>query len=88
MTKCYAALTTLVTTMAAAMGLQSAIRSRSGTSRGLQVRDDVNLAEIVATRPVPWQVDGDHAGDADRLVVRHHPEAMDLVVPLASPAFA
>ena len=78
---------TLVTTMAAAMGLQSAIRSRSGKSGGLQVRDDVNLAEIVATRSVPWQVDGDHAGDADRLVVRHHPEAMDLVVPLASPAF-
>ena len=79
---------TLVTTMAAAMGLQSAIRSRSGRSGGLQVRDDVNLAEIVATRSVPWQVDGDHAGDADRLVVRHHPEAMDLVVPLASPAFS
>ncbi len=78
---------TLVTTMAAAMGLQSAIRSRSGRSGGLQVRDDVNLAEIVATRSVPWQVDGDHAGDADQLVVRHHPEAMDLVVPLASPAF-
>ena len=79
---------TLVTTMAAAMGLQSAIRSRSGRSGGLQVRDDVNLAEIVATRSVPWQVDGDHAGDTDRLVVRHHPEAMDLVVPLASPAFS
>ena len=79
---------TLATTMAAAMGLQSAIRSRAGTSSGLQVRDDVDLAEIVATRPVPWQVDGDHAGEADRLVVRHHPDAMDLVVPLASPAFA
>jgi hypothetical protein len=84
-------LTTLATTMAAAMGLRSTTRSAThrstGTRGGPQVRDDVDLAEIVATRPVPWQVDGDHVGDADHLVVRHHPDAMDLVVPLASPAF-
>ena len=81
---------TLATTLASAVGLRSASRpqpaSRTGRA-GLQVRDDVELAEIVASRPVPWQVDGDHVGDAERLVVRHHPDVMDLVVPLASPAF-
>jgi hypothetical protein len=52
------------------------------------VRDGVELAEVVASRPLPWQVDGDHVGEAERLVVRHHPDVMDLVVPLASPAFS
>ena len=79
---------TLATTLAAAVGLQSARRPRSGGRAGLEVRDGVELAEVVASRPLPWQVDGDHVGEAERLVVRHHPDVMDLVVPLASPAFS
>jgi hypothetical protein len=86
-------LATLTTTLAAAVGLRIGGRRTGDGSRplggaGLEVRDDVELAEVVATRPVPWQVDGDHVGEADRLMVRHHPAVMELVVPLASPAFS
>jgi hypothetical protein len=57
------------------------------SSSSIDVRTDVVEAAISASRPVPWQVDGDHLGEATTLLVRHEPDALDLVVPLASAAF-
>jgi diacylglycerol kinase family enzyme len=31
--------------------------------------------------PFPYQVDGDHLGDTERLDIRHVPDVLDLVVP-------
>jgi diacylglycerol kinase family enzyme len=31
--------------------------------------------------PFPYQVDGDHLGDTERLTFRHDPEVLSLVVP-------
>ncbi|MBR11942.1 MAG: sphingosine kinase, partial [Acidimicrobiaceae bacterium] len=43
---------------------------------------------VTADRPVPLQVDGDHVGEATTVEVRHHRSALDVVVPLGSPALA
>jgi diacylglycerol kinase family enzyme len=42
-----------------------------------------DLAKIVVTGygPFPYQVDGDHLGDTERLELRHEPEILDLVMP-------
>jgi diacylglycerol kinase family enzyme len=70
--------------LAAAAGLGR----RLADDPNVDVRDDVAEARLVANRPVPWQVDGDHLGDAEELHFRHVPDALDLVVPLGSPAFS
>lgn len=36
-------------------------------------------------RPFPWQVDGDHLGDATEVVVRHEPDALALLMPVSEP---
>ena len=36
---------------------------------------------ITGHEPFPYQVDGDYLGDTERLVLRHHPEILRLVVP-------
>ena len=38
---------------------------------------------IVGHRPLPWQVDGDFLGHTDKVVVKHHPQAVRLLVPSA-----
>ena len=75
---------TVATTLAGAAGLRAA----AGRSPSVTTVDDVEVATITASRPVPLQVDGDHVGEATEVAVRHHPAAMDLVVPLGSPALA
>jgi len=77
-------LRTLATTMAAAVGLSTA----AGRSPSVTTVDDVDAATITASRPVPLQVDGDHVGEATAIEVRHQPDALDLVMPLGSPALA
>ncbi|MET0420659.1 MAG: diacylglycerol kinase family protein [Acidimicrobiia bacterium] len=42
---------------------------------------DVEEVVVSADRPVPWQVDGDHLGDAQELVVRYEPDALTVIVP-------
>jgi diacylglycerol kinase family enzyme len=42
---------------------------------------DVTVATVSAAEAVPYQVDGDHLGDSERLTFRHHPAALRLVVP-------
>jgi len=74
----------LLPVLAAAAGLGR----RLADDPNVDIRDDVAEARLVANRPVPWQVDGDHLGDAEELHFRHVPDALDLVVPLGSPAFS
>lgn len=50
-------------------------------SRWVDHRVDLSSLSIQAYGPVPYQVDGDHLGDAERLEFRHEPEVMDLVLP-------
>jgi len=73
-------------TVAASLMKAAGLRATIGRSSSVTTVDDVDAAEVGASRPVPWQVDGDHVGEAIELSVRHHPAAMDLVMPLASPA--
>ena len=74
----------LLPVFAGALGIG---RVTAVSSSSIDVRTDVVEAAISASRPVPWQVDGDHLGEATTLTVRHEPDALDLVVPLASAAF-
>lgn len=76
-------LMTVSSTLAAAAGLRIGMPA----SPSVTVVNDVEVAEIRATRAVPWQVDGDYVDKVTNLSVRHHPGIMDLVTPLASPAF-
>ncbi|MDP6077936.1 MAG: hypothetical protein QF638_07075, partial [Acidimicrobiales bacterium] len=54
--------------------------------RNVSHRSNLAEAHLSGFRPVPYQVDGDYLGDATDLTFRHHPAAMDLVVPLDLPA--
>ncbi len=45
------------------------------------VATEVDHLEVRGLRPVPYQVDGDFVGEADRLVLRYLPDALSLVVP-------
>jgi diacylglycerol kinase family enzyme len=50
-------------------------------SRWVDYRTDLAALTVRAYGPVPYQVDGDHLGDADVLEFRHEPEVLDLVLP-------
>jgi diacylglycerol kinase family enzyme len=50
-------------------------------SRWVEHRTDVEAVTVRAYGPVPYQVDGDHLGDAELLDFRHEPEVLDLVLP-------
>ena len=55
------------------------------TDRCIHYRPDVDalVVESIDGRPFPYQIDGDYLGEIDRIDLRHVPDAMDLVVPLA-----
>ncbi|MEE2769094.1 MAG: diacylglycerol kinase family protein [Actinomycetota bacterium] len=55
------------------------------TSPAVDHRGELTEALITGYRPLPYQVDGDHLGEAEELRFRHNPEVLDLVVPLGSP---
>ncbi len=62
----------------------SALRgSRQPLLRSSRVRSEraVEAIELVARRPLPYQVDGDYLGEAERIVVRCVPDALRLVLP-------
>jgi diacylglycerol kinase family enzyme len=59
------------------LGSSRGVRS----SRWLDHRSDIDGLTIRAYGPVPYQVDGDHLGDAEVLEFRHEPEVLDLVLP-------
>ena len=47
----------------------------------MTVAERVTAATITSDRPLPYQVDGDHLGEADRFDLRLEPDALTLVVP-------
>jgi diacylglycerol kinase family enzyme len=44
-------------------------------------RNDLDELTVVADRPVPYQVDGDYLGEAERLRIAYEPDSLTLVVP-------
>jgi diacylglycerol kinase family enzyme len=50
-------------------------------SRWVDHRTDLDGLTVRTYGPVPYQVDGDHLGDTERLEFRHHPEALTIVMP-------
>jgi diacylglycerol kinase family enzyme len=55
------------------------------TSRWSDHRTDLTSIVVEGYGPFPYQVDGDHLGDAEHLEIRHEPEILDLVLPIDSP---
>jgi diacylglycerol kinase family enzyme len=49
--------------------------------RSVDYRTDLAAATVTGHGPFPYQVDGDHLGDAERLEFRHEPDALTIVVP-------
>jgi diacylglycerol kinase family enzyme len=52
-----------------------------GRLRFVDERADVGGVTVAGHGPFPYQVDGDYLGDTERLVFRHEPDALCLVVP-------
>jgi diacylglycerol kinase family enzyme len=51
------------------------------TSRWTDHRTDLQRVTVEGYGPFPYQVDGDHLGDVERLEIRHEPDVLDLVMP-------
>jgi diacylglycerol kinase family enzyme len=47
----------------------------------VDIRTNLQSFTVHAHRPFPWQVDGDHLGDANQLNFSWEPEVLDLVTP-------
>lgn len=47
-------------------------------------RTDLDHLVVTGHGPFPYQVDGDHLGDAERLEIRHEPAVLDLVLPVTA----
>ena len=71
------AFTRFLPVIASALGRGRLLRR----SRWVDHRADLPALTVRAYGPVPYQVDGDHLGDADVLEFRHEPEVLDLVLP-------
>lgn len=54
---------------------------RLARQSNVAVRTDVHSFTVRGFRPFPWQVDGDHLGDADVLEFQWEPSVLDLVIP-------
>jgi diacylglycerol kinase family enzyme len=50
--------------------------------RQVRLDRDLDHLEVMAYRPLPYQVDGDYLGDAERFEFRCEPDALRLVVPV------
>jgi diacylglycerol kinase family enzyme len=51
------------------------------TSRHTEHRTDLTSLTVTGYGPFPYQVDGDHLGDTERLEIRHEPDVLYLVIP-------
>jgi len=71
------AFTRFMPVIASALGTGRLLRR----SRWVDLRTDLTSLTVRAYGPVPYQVDGDHLGDADVLEFRHEPDVLDLVLP-------
>lgn len=65
--------------LASALGSGSRLRN----DRNVAFETDVVAAEIEGFGPIPHQVDGDYLGDVEHLSLRHEPDMLSLVVPVA-----
>ncbi len=72
------------------LGLRPTMRAMVAAFRGggrleklstADVRHDLQSLRVVGHRPFPWQVDGDHLGEAEVLNFRWEPNVIDLVLP-------
>ena len=72
------------------LGLRATMRAVVAAFRGgdrlgrlttADVRHGLCSFRVVGYRPFPWQVDGDHLGDAEVLNFRWEPDVIDLVLP-------
>jgi hypothetical protein len=72
------------------LGLRPTMRAMVAAFRGggrlakvptADVRHDLHSLRVVGYRPFPWQVDGDHLGDAEVLNFRWEPDVINLVLP-------
>jgi diacylglycerol kinase family enzyme len=70
-------LPTLLGVLAGALGAGRSLRSM----HKVDAREQLHGLTISSERPVPYQVDGDHLGETDRLEFRYEPDAIRLVVP-------
>ncbi len=50
-------------------------------NRWTDYRHDLSRIVVEGYGPFPYQVDGDHLGDAERLEISHEPAVLDLVMP-------
>ena len=71
------AFTRFLPAIASALGRGKQLRR----SRWVDHRVDVECLTVRAYGPIPYQVDGDHLGDAELLQFRHEPDVLDLVLP-------
>ena len=62
-------------------GLGAALAGRGIKGSGVDVRRQVQHLVIESDRPFPYQLDGDHLGDTQRLEFDSVPEALRLVLP-------
>ena len=53
------------------------------SSRWTDYRHDLTGVVVTGHGPFPFQVDGDHLGDTDRLDITHEAEVLDLVMPVS-----
>lgn len=74
------------------LGLASLLRAVAAAARGggrlaklrnVEVVQPIDALTVRGHRPFPWQVDGDHLGDTERLELHHEPEVLSVVVPVA-----
>ncbi len=63
--------------VASALGSGRHLRSTRWTDH----RVDLEHVVVEGYGPFPYQVDGDHLGDTERLEIRHEPDVLDLVMP-------
>jgi hypothetical protein len=55
---------------------------RTPRSRHIRIDRDVDRLELVAHRPLPYQVDGDYLGEAEHFDLRCQTDALRLVLPV------
>lgn len=67
----------LLRLVASSLGGRQGLRS----GRVVEVRHDLDEIVIDGHGPFPHQVDGDYLGEIDRLVLRHEPDSLRLVLP-------
>ena len=59
-------------------------QGRPARLRAVDYRTDLDGLVVTGYGPFPYQVDGDYLGEAEELVFRHEPDALDLVLPGAT----